>query len=176
MFSRILAAHVENHTGYRSGVTSGSDGEARVFRLPLSAYLVVLFLFFGAIPLAFTASGFSFDDRSGEQGAPVVIGWQTLLLLVPVVAAVFIRRTATFVDDAGIRVRALLGSRRLAWDELRGLSVQGRSVYAVTFDGAVRLPCVHVTELGTVSRASGGRLPELADPKPKYAPQRRRRR
>jgi hypothetical protein len=40
----------------------------------------------------------------------------------------------------------------------------------------VRLPCVHVNNLGDLSRASDGRLPEIADPKPKYAPSRRRRR
>jgi hypothetical protein len=43
-------------------------------------------------------------------------------------------------------------------------------------DGAVRLPCVRVADLAAVSRASGGHLPEIADPVPKFAPQRRRRR
>jgi Bacterial PH domain len=148
---------------------------ARVFRLPAPAYLVVLFLFFGVMPVAFTASAFHFDAKGGEQGAPGVIGWPTLFLLVPVLAAVFIRRSATIVDAAGIRVRALFGSRQLSWDDLRGISVDGRSVYAVLPDGSLRLPCVRVADLGAVSRASGGRLPEIDDPKPKYAPQRRRR-
>jgi hypothetical protein len=49
-------------------------------------------------------------------------------------------------------------------------------VYAETIDGSWRLPCIHVNNLAELSRASGGRLPELDDPKPKYAPQRRRRR
>jgi Bacterial PH domain len=172
----MLTGHVENDTGYRAGVTSGSGTAARSFRLPLSAYLVVLFLIFGAIPLAFTGDGFSFDSRGGEQGAPGVVGWQTVILVVPVLAAIFIWRTATFVDAAGIRIRALFGSRRLMWDDVRGLSVQGRSVYAVLSDGSLRLPCVHLNELGAVSRASGGRLPEIGDPAPKFAPQRRRRR
>jgi hypothetical protein len=157
-------------------VTSESGPTERVFRLPASTYLVVLFLFFGTMPLAFTSSGFSFNAKGGEEGAPLVVGWHTLLLAIPVLIAVFIRRTATFVDAEGIRVRALLGSRRLPWPEIRGLAVTGRSIYAVLADGSVRLPCVRQSDLGAVSRASDGRLPPIADPRPKYAPQRRRRR
>jgi phosphatidylserine synthase len=157
-------------------VTSGSGPAEQVFRLPASAYLVVLFLLFGAMPLAFTRAGFTFNERGGEQGAPLVVGWHTLILLVPVAIAVFIRRTATFVSADGIRVRAVLGARRLPWAEIRGLAVSGRSVYAVLADGSVRLPCVRQGDLGAVSRASDGRLPALADPVPKSAPQRRRRR
>jgi len=147
-----------------------------VFRLPKSAYLTVLFLVFGSVPLAFTAANFTFDTKHSAQGAPAVIGWQIVLLVIPVVAAAFIGRTATFVDADGIRVRAVFGSKSLPWDEIRGLSVEGRNVYAVTGDGALRLPCVHVAELAAVSRASAGRLPEIADAPNKYAPQRRRRR
>jgi hypothetical protein len=155
---------------------SAPTPNARVFRLPALAYIVVLLLLFGSIPLAFTVSSFHFDAKGGEQGAPPVVGWQTLFLLLPALAAVFIRRTATIVDTGGIRVRALFGSRRLPWDELRGLSVTGTTVYAVLADGSVRLPCVRVADLAEVSRASGGRLPEIADPTPKFAPRRRRRR
>jgi hypothetical protein len=156
-------------------VTSASDAAGRVFRLPRSAYLVVLFLVFGAIPLAFTSSGFTFDSQGGNQGAPGVVGWQMVVLLVPVLAAAFIRRTATFVDADGIRIRAVFGSRRLPWDDLRGLSVSGRNVYAVLSDGTLRLPCVHISELAAVSRASGGRLPDIIEPKPKFVPRRPRR-
>lgn len=157
-------------------MASGSDTAARAFRLPAPTYLIVLFLAFGAAPLAFTSVAFSRDEHGTLTGGPATIGWQTLLLLAPVVAAVFIARTATFVNAEGIRVRALFGSRRLGWEGVRGLSIEGRNVYAVTAGGAVRLPCVHVNNLGDLSRASDGRLPEIADPKPKYAPSRRRRR
>ena len=53
----------------------------------------------------------------------------------PVLAAVFIARVATVVEPTGLRVRALFGSRMLAWERIRGLSVGGRNVYAVTADG-----------------------------------------
>ena len=156
-------------------MSSDADTAPAVFRLPRTTYLIVLFLAFGTVPLAFTADNFTFDSRGGAQGAPGVIGWQTLLLIIPVVAAVFIARTATFVDGSGITVRALFGRTRLPWDVIRGLSVSGRNVYAVVADGSVRLPCVHVTGLAEVSRAAGGRLPAIANPKPKFAPSRRRR-
>jgi hypothetical protein len=139
-----------------------------VFRLPALAYLAVLFLLFGSAPIAFTARGI--------EGENAVVGPQTLILLVPVVAAIGIARWATIVDSQGITVRVTFGRRFLPWSAIRGLSVTGTAVYAVLADGAVRLPCVRVGNLGELSRASGGRLPEIADPTPKYAPQRRFRR
>jgi hypothetical protein len=147
--------------------TDSAAPASRTFRLPGSAYLIVLFLVFCVVPLAFTASA--------EQGAAAVVGPQSLLALIPVAAAVFIARTATIVDDTGIRVRALFGGRHLAWDEVRGLSVNERSVYAVVADGAVRLPCVRVADLAAVSKASGGHLPEVAEPPVKFALARRPR-
>ncbi|MGI8760440.1 MAG: PH domain-containing protein [Jatrophihabitantaceae bacterium] len=140
----------------------------RTFRLPRSAYLLVLFLLFCVIPLALAADG--------SDGAKAIVGPRALLLIIPVAAAFFIARTATVVDDTGIRVRALLGSRLLRWDELRGLSVDARSVYAVCRDGSVRLPCVRVADLAAVAQASAGRLPPVAQAVPKSAPARRRRR
>ena len=130
---------------------------SRVFRLPRLAYLGVLFLALCATPLVQHPLG-------------------ALVYVVPVAAAVFIARTATFVDpDAGIRVRALIGHRTLPWADVRGLSVTDRSVYAVTEDAAVRLPCVRVSDLAAVSAVSGGHLPQLPEATPKYAPPRGRR-
>jgi hypothetical protein len=142
--------------------------ESRTFRLPKSAYLTVLFLVFCALPLAFAGNG--------GAGPRPVYGVRMLFLLIPVLAIVFIARTATIVTAEGIRVRAAFGSRRLAWDEMRGLSVEASSVYAVVAEGAVRLPCVRVADLASVSRLSGGRLPDLPEATPKYAPSRRSRR
>lgn len=138
------------------------------FRLPRLAYLIVLFLAIGVLPLAFARDG-------GAAASPVPV-LRAALVLIPVAVAVFIARTATVVEPAGIRVRALLGSRLLQWEELRGLSVTGRSVYAVCADGAVRLPCVGLRDLAELALASGARLPALAEPTPKFAPGRRRRR
>lgn len=139
----------------------------RVFRLPALAYAVVFFLAIGVIPLAFTGDG-NYQSKG-------VIGPQTALVIIPVLAAFFIARTATIVSADGIRVRAVLGSTELPWAQLRGLSVQGRSVYAVAEDGSVRLPCVRIDDLAEVAKASGGRLPELPEPTVHAAPSRRRR-
>jgi hypothetical protein len=130
---------------------------SRVFRLPRSAYLVVLFLALCATPL-------------------VQHPLASIAYLIPVAAAVFIARTATIVDARGITVRALAGHRILPWADVRGLSVTGRSVYAVTDGGAVRLPCVRLADLAALSAASGGHLPQLPEATPKYAPSRRTRR
>jgi hypothetical protein len=162
-----LLAHGIRPYGYRF-VVSAPTPKVRVFRLPALAYLAVLLLLFGCAPIAFTAHGI--------EGEVAVVGPQTLVLLVPVIVAVFIARTATIVDADGIVVRAAFGRQRLRWDDIRGLSVTGTTVYAVLADGSVRLPCVRVANLAELSEASGGRLPEIARPTPKYAPQRRRRR
>jgi hypothetical protein len=146
---------------------SDAAPKPRVFRLPALAYLAVLFLFFGAMPIAFT--------QHGAETESAVVGPQTTVLIVPLLAAVFIARWATFVDPDGLTVRAAFGRQRYTWDEVRGLALDGTRVYAVLTDGSVRLPCVRVADLGAVSRASAGHLPELADPRPKFAPQRRRR-
>ena len=140
---------------------------ARIFRLSPMAYLAVLVLFFCVAPLAFTSDG--------AQGAPVSVGAQTALLAIPVLAALVVARTATVVDAAGLSVRLPFGRRTVQWDEVRGLSVGERAVYAVTDAGALRLPCVRVSDLAAVSRASGGHLPEVAEATPKHPPQRRRR-
>lgn len=145
-----------------------AEASSRTFRLPKSAYLAVLFLVFCCLPLAFAGN-------SGE-GAGAVYGPRMLLLLIPLVAVLFIARTATIVNEQGIRVRAAFGSRTMAWDELRGLNVGERAVYAVVADGAVRLPCVRVADLAAITRLSNGRMPQIAEARPKYAPSRRSRR
>ncbi len=146
---------------------SESAPKVRVFRLSPLAYAVVLFLFIGALPLAFAADG--------TEEAPSRIGLQSLILIVPIITVIYVARTATAVGTAGILVRAPFGKRVMPWSEVRGLSVTGSSVYAVLRDGSVRLPCVRVSNLADVARASGGRLPEIADPTPKFPPSRRRR-
>ncbi len=142
--------------------------EVRTFRLPAMTWVPVLFLWVGSIPVAFAADG--------SVSAKVTVGYGVLVLLIPAVATLFVFRTGTVVNGAGMLVRAPFGKRVMPWSEVRGLSVTGRAVYAVLNDGAVRLPCVRVSMLSEVARASGGRLPELADPVVKAPPVRRRRR
>lgn len=145
-----------------------ATADTAVFRLPHFAYLTVLFLLLCVTPLALSADG-------GDEGAAVGWTWRLALFVIPLLAALFIARTATVVSADGLVVRAALGSRRLPWEQVRGLSVTGRAVYAVVDDGAVRLPCVRTADLAALSRASGGRLPQLPEAVRKYAAGRRRR-
>ena len=68
-----------------------------VIRLPRTAYLAVVFLFIGAVVIAFGDSnphGLQ-GNKTGSGSAGFSIGPQALVLLVPILAAVFIARTAT---------------------------------------------------------------------------------
>ena len=151
-----------------------AQSAAQTFRLPRSAYFVVLFLLFCTIPLALAGNGIhNADPDSGSSASDVVLGPRLLLLLIPIAAAVFIARTRTRVDERGVSVHALFGRRLLPWIEVRGLSVTDRSVYAVCADGAVRLPCVRVGDLHAIAAASGGRLPDIPPAPVKSAPARR---
>jgi hypothetical protein len=149
-----------------------------VIRLPRTSYLVVVFLLFATLAVGFGDNHpHGLEDSNGSSGfAGFAIGPQAVVLILPILAVVFIARTATIVSAEGLRVRALFGSRELPWDAVRGLSVSGRAVYAVLDDGAIRLPCVRIAHLGPISRLSAGRLPEMEDAVPKPAPQRPMRR
>jgi hypothetical protein len=147
-----------------------------VIRLPRTAYLAVVLLFFASVAVAFGDSHPHGVGDTGSGFAGFSTGPQAIVLVIPVLAAVYIARTATIVTENGLRVRALFGARDLPWDEVRGLTVSGRAIYAVLTDGAVRLPCVRIAHLGPLSRLSGGRLPEMADAVPKPAPAREFRR
>jgi len=146
--------------------TSAAQSRVLVFRLPRPAYFAVGFLAVGITPIALYSGP--------AEGAPARISALTLLYLAPVLAAAFIARTRTRVDAAGIRITAVFGSRRLGWEELQGISVIGRSIYAVLRDGSVRLPCVRQNDLTAIASVSAGRLPELAPPVLKSAPGKRR--
>jgi hypothetical protein len=151
--------------------------QPRVFRLPRSSYFVLLFLLLGSMPVALandTNHSLKYEIHRSDLGSGG-FNWRVLVLLIPIVAAIFIARTATFVSADGLRVRAVLGSRKLPWSAVRGLSISGRSVYAVLGSGAVRLPCVRVNDLAELSRASGGHVPAVRDPVRRFAPSRRRR-
>ena len=115
-----------------------------VFRVSPLVVLFALFLAVCAIPVAF--------------GAPYL--W--LIYLVPVGIVAWTLRTRTIVDADGLRVRRLVGGRRVPWDALGGLRVDRRNVvHAVLTDGGeVALPAVHARDLHQLSVASGGRVPD----------------
>lgn len=150
-----------------SSQSVGAASPQASFRVPRTAYVVILFLVAGISPVALYGGS--------ENALNATISPLTLLYLVPILAIVFIARTATVVDSGGITVRAVFGQRRLPWTELRGIAISGRNIYAVTDGGSVRLPCVRQADLATMAAASSGRLPELPAAPVKYAPSPRRR-
>jgi hypothetical protein len=89
------------------------------------------------------------------QGGP----W-FLLFLIPVAVAVWVVRSRTRVDEQGVHVRGLVGTRSLAWSEVSGLRLAEKGwVHAVPADGAqLELRGVRIKDLGRVGVASGGRI------------------
>jgi hypothetical protein len=122
-----------------------------VFRIPATALFVVALVFGCAIPLASSAQ-------------PLL-----LILLVPLGAAAWVLWARTTVDQRGIRVRGLAGSRALRWSEVSALRVRERGwvrCVPVSPAGAgasheVVLPCVRARHLPLLAALSGGRLPDF---------------
>jgi len=114
-----------------------------VLKHPGSAYLIV----------AFVAVCLTVLVRS-----PLML----LVYLVPIGGAIYVRRTATVVDEAGLHARAVFGSQLVPWERLRGLRLDpSGTVYAVDSNGTqLRLPCVRGTRLQPLIAAAGGRIPD----------------
>ena len=89
------------------------------------------------------------------QGGP----W-FLLFIGPVLVGVWVVRSRTRVDDAGVHVRGVIGTRSLPWSEVTGLRLPEKGwVRAVPADGAeLELRGVRIRDLGRIGEASGGRI------------------
>ena len=104
------------------------------------AFLVaVMIAFVGTVPLAGARLAF----------AP--------LILVPLAIGVWAWRSGTDVDQAGLRVRALFGTRSIAWSRVAELAADPRGrVSALLTDGhVIRLTAVRATDLPAVMAAGG---------------------
>ncbi|GLZ53691.1 PH domain-containing protein [Actinomycetospora sp. NBRC 106378] len=125
--------------------TSGSSAPAApaTFRaVPTVALVAVGFLALCLSPIAF-------------QGGP----W-FLLFLVPVAIGVWVVRSRTRVDEEGLHVQGLVGTRSVAWSDLSGLRLPEKNwVRAVPVEGAeLELRGVRIRDLGRVAEASGHRI------------------
>lgn len=116
-----------------------------VLRVSRAALLAVLVAFVGASPLALAA--------------PTRLGW---LLALPLLAAGWVLRVRTVADVEGLSVRAVLRTRRIGWDELRGVRFRrGGWGPTVLRDGSeVTLAAVGFNDLRQLAAVSGGRLPD----------------
>jgi len=108
-----------------------------------TALLPVVLLFVGVVPFA--------------AASP----WALVVLVLPVLAAVWVVRVGVDVDDAGIAVRQMLGSRTVPWSELAGIRVgRRRGLWLVTTGGTeIALPVLRVGDLPRLAELSDGRIP-----------------
>ena len=91
--------------------------------------------------------------------------WYLLpVLLIPLVVIAWGVRGGTDVDADGLRVRALVGSRRLRWSEIEGFAQDNGRVLATLVNGrAVALPAVSPADLPRLLKA-GGQPSTLVEP------------
>ncbi|HEX6754499.1 MAG TPA: PH domain-containing protein [Mycobacteriales bacterium] len=120
------------------------DGAETRFRTPRTALVAVLAFALCVLPLA--------------SAAPAL----AVLWVLPIAAAAWVLRTGVDVDSGGLTVRAVLGSRRIGWDDVAGLAAdaRGRLSAVLRTGGAVRLPVVRARHLPLLAAASGGRVPD----------------
>ncbi len=118
------------------------------FRYNAAITIAAVVAFFGAVPLA----------TSRAYLLPI--------LLVPILVAIWGWRAGTDVSTAGLRIRALFGSRLIPWPYVEALVPAGRTrVYAVLNNGRqLRLPAVSAADLPLLSEKSGTDRPEPEAP------------
>ncbi len=122
--------------------TAGRPAPAVFRAVPTVALVAVAFLALCLSPIAF-------------QGGP----W-FLLFLGPVAVGAWVVRSRTRVDEEGLHVRRVLGTRSVAWSELSGLRLPQKGwMRAVPTDGAeLELRGVRIRDLGRIAEASGNRI------------------
>lgn len=136
-------------------------GDRVVFKHPRIALLgVALFAVCLAPIVGPWTVGRSIDGSGAGTGA-AILGW--LLLIVPILLALWILRVRTVIGPDGVRSVRVLSATTIGWDELAGIRIgRNGAVYAVRTDGSeVRLPAVTISQLPRVAVASGGRIPDV---------------
>ncbi|HEX5542424.1 MAG TPA: PH domain-containing protein [Micromonospora sp.] len=116
-----------------------SRAETVRFRYSQAIWIAAVIAFIGALPL-------------------VGAGWYfTPVLLVPLAVWAWGWRAGTDADPSGLRVRALLGERRIDWSEIVELAPDERNrVVVLLRSGQVtRLPAVRTNDLPKLISASG---------------------
>lgn len=123
------------------------DSPARL-RMNRTALIPVGLLALGTIPLAFAAP------------------WTPVLLLIPLLIALWVLRVGVDIGADGLTVRSLAGRRRVPWPEVAGIRVAPRGdLWLVTTAGTeVRMPVMRARDLPRLGALSGGRIDVPAPP------------
>ncbi|NJP33808.1 PH domain-containing protein [Micromonospora thermarum] len=121
-----------------------SSSDTVRFRHNQAIAAAALIAFIGALPLA----------NAGWYFLPV--------LLVPLAVGVWAWRAGTDADSRGLRLRALTGERRIAWDQVVELASdpRGRAVARLDDGREVPLPAVRGKDLPRLVAATGQSLPD----------------
>ncbi|MBM7492879.1 hypothetical protein JOD64_004101 [Micromonospora luteifusca] len=120
------------------------------FRYNQAILVAAVIAFIGALPLA--------NAR----------GYLLPVLLVPLAVAVWAWRAGTDADARELRVRALVGQRRIDWDQVLELTTdqRGRAVARLDDGQQVTLPAVRSVDLPRLVSATGQALPGNATEAP----------
>ncbi|WP_430500412.1 PH domain-containing protein [Micromonospora trifolii] len=114
------------------------------FRYNQAILVAAIIAFVGALPLA----------NARDYLLPV--------LLVPLAVAVWAWRAGTDADARELRIRALVGQRRIDWDQVLELTTdqRGRAVARLDDGRQVTLPAVREADLPRLVAATGQPLPD----------------
>ncbi len=88
--------------------------------------------------------------------------WGLVVLLVPLLAAVWVLRIGVDIGPAGITPRTLLAADTVPWDDVAGIRVgEDQELWVVRNGGTeVRLPVLRARDLSRLAAVSGGRIPD----------------
>ncbi|MET8837979.1 PH domain-containing protein [Micromonospora sp. NPDC004540] len=116
------------------------------FRYNQAILVAAIVAFIGALPLA-TARW-----------------WLVWVLLIPLAAGLWAWRAGTDADARELRLRALVGQRRVPWARVAELAsdARGRAVARLDDGETLVLPAVRATDLPRLVSATGQELPESA--------------
>ncbi|PTA46718.1 PH domain-containing protein [Micromonospora sp. RP3T] len=90
--------------------------------------------------------------------------WLLWVLLVPLGIGLWAWRSGTDADARELRLRALVGQRRVPWDRVAELAgdARGRAVVRLDDGQVLTLPAVRATDLPRLIATTGQRLPDGA--------------
>lgn len=116
------------------------------FRYNQAILVAAIVAFIGALPLA-TARW-----------------WLLWVLLIPLALGVWVWRAGTDADARELRLRALVGQRRVPWTRVAELAAdaRGRAVARLDDGETLVLPAVRAADLPRLVSATGQELPESA--------------
>lgn len=137
------ALPARSRAGSRCDHRGVSSADTVRFRPNQAILVAAIVAFIGALPLA-TARW-----------------WLLWVLLIPLAVGLWAWRSGTEADPRGLRLRALAGQRRIAWERVAELGADERGRAVVRLDDGERLvlPAVRAADLPRLIAATGQGLP-----------------